>query len=192
MILGFLVRGVYQAVICCLGMVFLLWDATDENGYPITRATMGYAVFSAMLFGMTMQLALHSNSIATINWSIGLIGPFVFFVGGIGAYNVMSTTMEGYDVFSQSLGNMWFWLAVPIISALAVLPTWLYFFAAKRFYPNDDEMVLQMARELGEERAKEQNERRALPTTIPLPPSFSNMFKKAPPAPPTPGITMSA
>ena len=191
-ILGFLARGVYQAALCAFGMVFLLWDATDENGYPITRATMGYAVFSAMLFGMTMQLALHSNSIATINWSVGLVGPFVFFGVIIGAYNVGSTTVEGHDVFNQSLGNGWFWLAVPIVSALAVLPTWLYFFTAQRFYPNDDEMILQMARELGEERAKEQNERRALPTTIPLPPSFGNVFKKVPPAPPTPGITMSA
>ena len=65
---------------------------------------------------------------------------------------MMSSKMEGYDVFSQTLGNLWFWLAVPLISAVAVLPTWCYFFAAKRFFPNDDEEVLRMARELGEVR----------------------------------------
>ena len=37
---------------------------------------------------------------------------------------MMSSKMEGYDVFSQTLGNLWFWLAVPLISAVAVLPTW--------------------------------------------------------------------
>jgi len=66
---------------------------------------------------------------------------------------MMSSKMEGYDVFSQTLGNLWFWLAVPLLSAVAVLPTWCYFFAAKRFFPNDDEEVLRMARELGEVRA---------------------------------------
>ena len=88
-----------------------------------------------------------------------LAGPFVFYFGGIGAYNMMSSKMEGYDVFSQTLGNLWFWLAVPLISAVAVLPTWCYFFAAKRFFPNDDEEVLRMARELGEVRrpAKKKN-----------------------------------
>ena len=67
---------------------------------------------------------------------IGLVGPFVFYFGGIGYYNVMSAKMEGYDVFSQTLGNMWFWLAVPLISALSVLPTWLYFFISARYFPS--------------------------------------------------------
>ena len=71
---------------------------------------------------------------------------------------MMSSKMEGYDVFSQTLGNLWFWLAVPLISAVAVLPTWCYFFAAKRFFPNDDEEVLRMARELGEVRRPAEKE----------------------------------
>jgi hypothetical protein len=60
----------------------------------------------------------------------------VFYIGGIGFYNTMSATMEGYDVFSQTLGNLWFWLAVPLISALSVMPTWLYFFVARRYSPS--------------------------------------------------------
>lgn len=74
-ILGFLTRGVYQAVVCCLGTIFLLSTAADDEGNPITRQTLGYAVFTAMLFGMTAQLALHSNSIAHINWTIGAWCP---------------------------------------------------------------------------------------------------------------------
>ena len=149
-----------------------------------------------------------------------LAGPFVFYFGGIGAYNMMSSKMEGYDVFTQTLGNLWFWLAVPLISAVAVLPTWCYFFAAKRFFPNDDEEVLRMARELGEvrrpakkkrecpqargseanravgflqDRAREQNERRALPATVPLPPSFKNCCSaRRGISGPQPGLVMSA
>jgi phospholipid-translocating ATPase len=68
---AFLGRGIYQAVVCCLGMVFLLGTAADDKGNPITRQTLGYAVFTSMLFGMTTQLAIHSNSIARINWTIG-------------------------------------------------------------------------------------------------------------------------
>eukprot|EP01044_Picomonas_judraskeda_P001909 COSAG03_NODE_123_length_12291_cov_19.979413_11_plen_927_part_00 len=70
-ILAFLGRGIYQAVVCSLGMVFLLGTAADDEGNPITRQTLGYAVFTSMLFGMTTQLAIHSNTIAHINWTVG-------------------------------------------------------------------------------------------------------------------------
>ena len=73
---GFLARGVYQAAICSFGAIFLLYTAADDEGNPITRQTLGYTVFTAMLFGMTVQLALHSNTIRRINWTIGLVGTW--------------------------------------------------------------------------------------------------------------------
>ena len=73
---GFLARGVYQAVVCAFGAIFLLYTAADDEGNPITRQTLGYTVFTAMLFGMTVQLALHSNTIRRINWTIGLVGTW--------------------------------------------------------------------------------------------------------------------
>ena len=161
---------------------------------------------------------------------IGLVGPFVFYFGGIGYYNVMSANMEGYDVFSQTLGNMWFWLAVPLISALSVLPTWLYFFISSRYFPSvrccacvsavslsaraavfaqtarqdfslhqcltaimmlnrtlflhlrtelqEDEKVLQVQAEQGDQKAIEESNRRKLPLELPMPPSFSSLCCK--------------
>ena len=152
--------------------VFLVWivravvacryHAVDQDGYPITRQTLGYCVFSTMLLTLTIQIGLHSN-LLTYKYHIWFtfVIPLASFFGLGYLYNVYSAKLEvrgpegqvdyflvaadacmyqGYDVFNQTLGAAWYWTVVPLLTAISVMPGWLLTFWSTRYNQTDDQV----------------------------------------------------
>ena len=52
---------------------------TDEIGNPLTRQTLGYAVFTTMLLVLTVQIGLHSNTVTKVNAFCTYVMPVASF-----------------------------------------------------------------------------------------------------------------
>ena len=121
-VLGWLVRGTLQGIICAW-IVMGTYGSGDHGGHTMDQNTTSMVAYTVVIVALTISVYMESSSTTYINHLV-VLGCFVLFIFYIilTGYTTSSPCCDVYGITPAVFGDGKYWLTVMLGCAVTLLP----------------------------------------------------------------------